>query len=234
MVKKNISHDTGHVSDLVDISKLSKEDHIFLWNDRTNSYDVINKNTGEMIHNGFYMKDLISQYQYNHTVGMMVCEQIRAGRTLADIGKDPSLPSASCILHWRSRNPEFRKMFEDAFRDRGHYFFDKVVSEVESIGDSLSRDENNAKKLKIDTYKWAASKADPDRYGERKPELHVSSPSSIVINTGVDLSNAPSIDDLLKPAVEAEFVEIQSGNREENGNDFASRETDTGSSGELA
>lgn len=212
----------------IDITKLSKEEYIFLWNERRNSYDVIHRETGELIQDGFKASDMVSAHVYNHNIGMIVAEAIRSGKTLAQIGQDPSMPSSSQILHWRSRFPEFRKMFEDAFRDRGHAFFDKVVDEANKVGDFLTKDEAAAKKIKIDTYKWAAAKSDPDRYGERKPELHVSSPSSIIINTGVDLQNAPSIDDLLKP-IEAEYTVKETSRGEQNSDDIAGREADSGS-----
>lgn len=92
-------------------------------------------------------------------------------------------------------HPELRIRYEQARLQRADAYHDKALTLATDR--TLTKDDVPRAKLEIDTLKWAAEKADPDRYGNRKEALVTSQPSVIILNTGIDREGAPSIADLL-------------------------------------
>lgn len=199
---------------LENIEKLSdelktsdKKDLIYLFNKNTNCYDVIDPATGLMISEERSMDKIFKDYVYTPQAGMIICEAIRSGMTLAQMANNPKFPSTAAIYYWKSKYKDFSIRFENAFRERGDYFHDKAI---EIALDTSTKDEATINKLKVDTLKWAAERADPEKYGTKKAEISVHQPSVIVLNTGIDREGAPTIEELLSKkepiTIEAEVI----------------------------
>lgn len=170
------------------------KDLIYLYNKRTNEFDVIDPNTGLMVSQESSLSRQFKDYVYTPQTGMMICEAIRAGMTILQINLDPRFPPSSAIYYWMSKHKEFQLRYEQAFRQRGDHFHDKAIDIALSTG---SKEEATVNKLKVDTLRWAAERADPERYGQKKADISINQPSVIVLNTGIDREGAPTIEELL-------------------------------------
>lgn len=171
-----------------------KKNLIYLFNKRTNEFDVIDPNTGLMVSQESSLSKQFKDYVYTPEIGMMICEAIRAGMTILQVNQDPRFPPSSAIYFWMSKHKEFQLRYEQAFRQRGDHFHDKAIDIALSTS---SKDEATINKLKVDTLKWAAERADPERYGQKKADISINQPSVIILNTGIDREGAPTIEELL-------------------------------------
>lgn len=169
-------------------------DLIYLYNKRTNAFDIIDPNTGLMVSEESHLSKVFKDYQYTPERGMMVCEAIRSGMTIMQMNQDSRFPPSSAIYYWMSKHKEFSLRYEQAFRQRGDFFHDKAIDIALSTG---SKEEATVNKLKVDTLKWAAERADPERFGQKKADISINQPSVIVLNTGIDREGAPTIEELL-------------------------------------
>jgi hypothetical protein len=170
------------------------KDLIYLFNKRTNEFDVIDPNTGLIVSKESSLSQKFKDYVYTPEAGMMICEAVRSGMTISQINSDPRFPPSSAIYYWMSKHKEFQLRYEQAFKQRGDHFHDKALEIALS---TASKEEVNINKLKVDTLKWAAERADPERYGQKKADIAINQPSVIVLNTGIDREGAPSIEELL-------------------------------------
>lgn len=191
MSKKEILSEI--VAELVNPPPENK-DLIYLYNKRTNEFDVIDPNTGLMVSQESSLSRQFKDYVYTPQAGMMICEAIRAGMTIFQMNQDSRFPPSSAIYYWMSKHKEFQLRYEQAFRQRGDHFHDKAIDIALSTS---SKEEANINKLKVDTLKWAAERADPERYGQKKADISINQPSVIVLNTGIDREGAPTIEELL-------------------------------------
>ncbi len=122
---------------------------------------------------------------YSHMLASIFCEHVAGGLGVTKACHIPGMPSYPTIRHWRKRYPEFAEMLDQALQDRADYHADHVVhiadSEMGHSAESVS-----ASKLKVETHKWAAERANPNRYGAKvKIEGEVKHSVMMVIETGV-------------------------------------------------
>lgn len=179
--------------ELTDLPETQKN-LIYLYNKRTNEFDVIDPNTGLMVSQESSLSKQFKDYVYTPERGMMICEAIRSGMTIMQMNQDSRFPPSSAIYYWMSKHKEFSLRYEQAFRQRGDHFHDKAIDIALS---TESKDEATVNKLKVDTLKWAAERADPERFGQKKVDISINQPSVIVLNTGIDREGAPTIEELL-------------------------------------
>lgn len=191
-------------------NKNANPDHIYIWNANENRYDVIDKTTGKRVLAVNKSDFNFAGSEYSFEAGEVVCDHLRQGESIKQIAAIPGMPSESAIYFWRRQYPEFRRKSDEALQDRAFHYHDKLLAIVEK--ESINKDDVPGLKLKADILKWAAEKADPDRFGSRKQELQVQMPSVIVLDTGINNNNGPSLEELLgkgSPAIEAEFSTVE-------------------------
>lgn len=208
--------ENDHKSTALQLSnKKENPNHVYLFNDRTQKYDVIDKTTGKLILAREKSEIAFLGSEFSFEVGEIVCDLVRQGKSFTEIGSMENMPSAATIGLWRRINSEFRKSSDNAIKDRAFFYHDKALELVS--GEKVGKDDVPYLKTQLDTFKWAAERADPERFGQKKQELQLQMPSVIVLNTGIDNSNAPSLDELLgnddvKPKVasdiDADFIDI--------------------------
>jgi hypothetical protein len=120
--------------------------------------------------------------KYTMEYGNMICEYIRQGRTLKDIGKLSHMPDAGTIYRWQSMHPEFKDRVETARVDRAEHFHDLVISTAKELVD---KEDVPVAKTKIDAFKWAAEKGNPSKYGSStKVDIHGGG-GTIIVDTGI-------------------------------------------------
>ena len=150
-------------------------------NKQTGQYETICLDTGEVLNTGMNPKDM-SKYKFNLDTALVICQKIREGATLKQIGDDPDLPSLTVLHYWRRTNASFDEEIKLARKERAEYYHDRVL---EIADDVVDRDEVSVAKFKADQYRWAAEKGDPSSYGNKVEHTGSNTAPSIVIVTGI-------------------------------------------------
>jgi len=103
--------------------------------------------------------------EYTEEMGILICERLAAGESLRSICRDESMPSAATIYAWLVRNESFLKLYRES-RDIQADLWAEEVRDLPYECEALGLDAAYTK-LKMDGNKWAASKGNPTKYGDR-------------------------------------------------------------------
>lgn len=128
---------------------------------------------------------------YTTAIGQSICERIAAGQSIISICDLDGMPTYNTVIHWRRDHPEFLQAIDQARLDQADTLAEKVIDVVEA---EEARDEFGKvdagmvahNRLKVDVYKWRASKLKPKVYGDKVQQEH-SGPDGgpIIVSTGV-------------------------------------------------
>jgi hypothetical protein len=94
-----------------------------------------------------------------------VCARIAEGKSLAEVCRDPKMPSVRTVMRWLAEREDFRPEYARA-REA------KADADADAIGDIAARTltgeyDPASARVAIDALKWAAGKAQPKKYGEK-------------------------------------------------------------------
>lgn len=159
----------------------SNSSHYIVKNKDTNQLETICLESGEVISRAGV--DL-SVYRFNLDTAMLICQKVREGMTMQAVSNELGV-DLSVIHYWQRANSNFAEEIKLARKDRADYYHDKVISIANEISD---KDDVPVAKFKVDQYKWAAEKGNPDMYGA-KTQVSGSienKVSMIVLNTGIN------------------------------------------------
>ena len=133
---------------------------------------------------------------YIEKTGDAICLRIMDGETLRQVCRDPSLPSRSTVHKWASKNPEFADQYARAMIARSEDLFDELfdiaddatndwmeVNSEENEGWRANGEAIQRSRLRVDTRKWALSKMQPKKYGER---LELAGEVALIVQIGSD------------------------------------------------
>ncbi len=139
---------------------------------------------------------------YTDEIGNEICQRIACGETLVNICKDAHTPAYITVLHWRTKLPEFGKMYARAREDQADTLADEIIAAVKEdcATDELGRVDNGAvaaKRLMVDAMKWRAAKLGPKTYGEKiQQQVTGADGGPVFVVTGVPtLADEPKPDD---------------------------------------
>lgn len=125
---------------------------------------------------------------YDPKLAMRVCERIAEGETLSGICAAEGMPDRKTFRRWVVNDPELRKAYDAARELKSHSLFDEALDLARELkGNGLDNATVGARRVAIDTLKWAAGKLNPREYGERSdagPAI------AIQINTPLNLGSA--------------------------------------------
>jgi Bacteriophage Sf6, terminase small subunit-like len=110
-----------------------------------------------------------------------ICRRVSCGDSLITVcAEDHTMPPYYIVLQWMRREPDFSDAFRDAQRLRGEVLFEQAISIADDARNDwmLKNDPLNPgwlangeavarSKLRVDTRKWAASKLNPARFGDK-------------------------------------------------------------------
>lgn len=102
--------------------------------------------------------------KYSLELANDICEQIAKGKSLVSICSQEDMPCYATVMNFLRNNSEFLDKYTRAREEQADYLADELIS----IADSADESDYNAKKLRIETRKWIASKLKPKKYGERQ------------------------------------------------------------------
>lgn len=158
------------------LSYKGSEDTIVTTNPKTGKIEELDVFTGEVV---TYGDDVVVPYE-THT-GREFCTLVREGATFAEACAKLKV-KYSQISYWRQRYPDFDEAVKLAREERAEFYHDKVVETAE---ETHCKDDVPVAKVKIDAYKWAAEKGDPNRFGN-KNNITGAGGVTIIVDTGVD------------------------------------------------
>jgi hypothetical protein len=129
------------------------------------------------------LRAITPQQRYVYTVPLAshICDLLREGKSFIEIGRLPNLPPYNVIMRWRHFHPDFAEAIKRAKLDRAELYHDKVLEEADGI---TTEEEAKIAKPKIDAYKWAAEKNNPEEYGKQKPEQGTTG-ITFIVHTGL-------------------------------------------------
>ncbi len=109
--------------------------------------------------------------KYSNALADRICKRIaEEGKTLREVAANEGI-SASLIIWWTHRHPEFAKQYARAVDLRTENDFEGLVelafSEPERNEKGIDMAWVQMNRLRVDTVKWALSKRNPKKYGEK-------------------------------------------------------------------
>ena len=93
------------------------------------------------------------------------CELIADGATLRSLALRQDMPSRPTIAKWMRDHAEFRRAYSVAWQSRADARVDRMDEIVEKVAEGKL--EPDAARVFIAHYRWAASKEQPNRYGDK-------------------------------------------------------------------
>ncbi|MBW2245436.1 MAG: hypothetical protein JRH01_26030, partial [Deltaproteobacteria bacterium] len=178
---------------------------------------------------------------YSEKLAESLLRRLADGETLLSICKSSRVPHRDTIRRWVRDKPDFRRRYLDARATWG----DRLAEEVVEIADACEQETGPVSKarLQIDARKWAASRLNPIRWGDRtqlnigaRPEQE---PLVISWEKPIEI-NWEAVPSALKERVETLREELKPyvtrGNASGvwSGKDFASLVRETAAPGEAA
>jgi hypothetical protein len=97
-----------------------------------------------------------------------ICDLIADGQSLRKICTDENMPDRKTVLRWLGKHDEFAAKYARAREAQGDHMDDLILSTAEGCKPETAA----ADRVKIDAYKWRASKLRPKVYGEKITQEH--------------------------------------------------------------
>ena len=142
-----------------------------------------------------------TQWIYSTLIGESICQLVVEGYSMSKISKTPGFPPVHVMARWRKQNSSFKKMLEDAYRDRGEFHRDRVLDLIEEDpiiydgngkpiitehGEVVMKDHGYVK-MQVEGHKWLAGTDNVERFGNRtKVDQEVNVKHTVfMIDTGI-------------------------------------------------
>lgn len=121
------------------------------------------------------------QTEYTDEKADAICALIAEGKSVKSIGQMEDQPSEAVIYKWLARFPEFVEKYARAREQQADVYAQEIVDIAddgsndwmerngeENEGWLLNGEHVQRSKLRIDARKWAASKLQPKKYGDKQ------------------------------------------------------------------
>jgi hypothetical protein len=124
--------------------------------------------------------------KFNKIIALEICDRLASGESLLKIVKSDNMPTRKTILSWRTKvdykvnDITFGELYKIAREEQAEYYADLINDEALNAENAVIEASNNpdidkraisnlvqARRLKIDTLKWTASKLKPQQYGDK-------------------------------------------------------------------
>lgn len=130
----------------------------------------------------------IRRVAFSPTVVETVCEYLRQGKSLREIGRMEGMPSRETLRQWGERHPD---VLADITRAREQGFEELAERGLE---EARSADDPAKGRLSLDALRWFLAKLHPERYGERiRSEVSGPNGAPIAIESEVALHKLEAI-----------------------------------------
>ena len=99
---------------------------------------------------------------YTAELADLICERLAQGESLVEICRDEHMPGLRTAMRWARENRDFAVEYQLARAAQAEVMDHLIVAAAkDASGDP------HAARVKIDAYKWRASKLAPKRYGDK-------------------------------------------------------------------
>jgi len=107
--------------------------------------------------------------KYSEEVAQEAIRRYAQGELVADICRDPAMPSYFVFYHWIRTFPEFQHSYECARKTRASVLADKHL-EITLKAATLTGKDDRPDGCRVATQglQWQAERLDPDMYGQRQ------------------------------------------------------------------
>ncbi len=129
--------------------------------------------------------------EYTDDVAAEICSRMMQGKAMKEICRCDDMPPHWQIYEWLAKNPDFANRYARAAEVRADLIFDDILDIaddnrndmiVDADGNErLNSDHVQRARLRIDARKWALSKMQPKKYGEK---LDLNHAGNLTINIG--------------------------------------------------
>jgi len=99
---------------------------------------------------------------YTEETAREICARIESGMSLNQITKMDDMPESPTVYSWFAKFPDFLRNYETAMANRAHAIFEEMLDIADNPTGDTKRD-----RLRIDTRKWALSRMNPKKYGDK-------------------------------------------------------------------
>lgn len=104
---------------------------------------------------------------YTEEIGSRICERLVRGESIKGMCAGDDMPNASTVYVWLDRHPAFAEKYARARASATEAMLEDLLEIADKEG--LNTDE---KRVRIDARKWAMSKLQPKKYGDRQQVEH--------------------------------------------------------------
>jgi hypothetical protein len=168
----------------VDKELINYADYIHVYNSITRTYDLIHKATGFLLKQNISALTKRSHTEFDPLTADIIFNKLSEGQRLSDIcGKD-GIPSLAVVSLWKRNNKVFSESIKLALEIASEIYYGKIMGIAEEAR-SVHKDAVPGLRLSVDTYKWAAEKANPERFAKPKEESNNVGSITINLQTGV-------------------------------------------------
>jgi len=106
---------------------------------------------------------------YTDEIADLICAEIMEGKPLIRILRDnENMPCSKTVYTWLRLNESFLQNYREAKESQADHFADEMIE----IADNATAQDAQVAKLRIDTRRWAASKFNMKKYGDRQTIEH--------------------------------------------------------------
>ena len=98
----------------------------------------------------------------------LIADEIVDGKSLRTFCANPDMPHRRTVERWLAEMPEFAARYARARECQADVMDEKILE----VADACTSETAAGDRVKIDAYKWRASKLAPKRYGDRQEVNH--------------------------------------------------------------
>lgn len=119
---------------------------------------------------------------YSDELADRICELISGGKSVKSICEMQGMPSMQSVWKWIREQPKFAENYARATAERADAVFEEMFSIADDGSNDTYVDEEGKEKtdhdviarskLRIDTRKWALSRMNPRKYGDKVEQVH--------------------------------------------------------------
>jgi hypothetical protein len=106
--------------------------------------------------------------RYSREISDEICARTIAGESIAEICRDPEMPSESAFYKWLAENRDgIVERYARAKDIQADMYFESIISISDEVAGCTDNAQVQAARLRVDARKWTASKLAPKKYGDR-------------------------------------------------------------------
>ncbi len=119
-----------------------------------------------------------------------ILDRLIQGESLNTMCKEKDLPSSRVVFRWLNKDEEFCRNYTRARQQQALFYAEKIQSELEELPNDSTREQIQIANLKIESYKWIASKLLPKVFG------NMTTQNNLQINTSEPITGMRIINTL--------------------------------------